>query len=131
MYPLYEDIRDRLGEPLWHDQNGVPRYAEFHPDLLGVYDVWALEMIVTCEGCGREFLCCSGIKHYAGSGPFEILTTPGQAMDYLLGWGDAPWHMLGDIGCPGTTNRADFTPLRLWHRGDAEWTEVPIPKEYK
>ena len=28
----YLDIRDRLGEPRWFDEAGVPRYCEFHPD---------------------------------------------------------------------------------------------------
>jgi hypothetical protein len=42
MYPLYKDLRERLGEPLWHDAEGVPRYAPFEPSLLGIYDRWAV-----------------------------------------------------------------------------------------
>jgi hypothetical protein len=45
--PKYEDIlalaeRAGAGEPLWADENGVPRFAKFHPDLLGVYDRYAV-----------------------------------------------------------------------------------------
>ena len=29
----YFDIRSRLGEPLWFDDNGVPRYVPFTPGM--------------------------------------------------------------------------------------------------
>lgn len=32
MYPLYRDLRERLGTPKWIDREGVPRYSDFTPD---------------------------------------------------------------------------------------------------
>lgn len=55
MYRLYRDIRDKLGEPLWHDEHGVPRYVAFHPSMCGVYDVHVALLEIECQGCGEHF----------------------------------------------------------------------------
>jgi hypothetical protein len=31
MFQSYKDIISKLGEPWWHDANGVPRYTRFIP----------------------------------------------------------------------------------------------------
>jgi len=55
MYQLYEDITKRLGEPLWYDDHGVPRYDEFHPSMLDVYADFAALSEIACQSCGRRF----------------------------------------------------------------------------
>jgi hypothetical protein len=57
----YRDIRSRIAEePKWFDENGVPRYDEFHPDMLA--NVYADECVLTeeaCQSCGRKYLLAS------------------------------------------------------------------------
>ena len=57
MYPVYADLREKLGAPSWHDKHGVPRHCEFHPTMLDVYDDWAVMMEVECQACGKTFAC--------------------------------------------------------------------------
>ncbi len=52
----YDDIRAAAGEPLWWDENGVPRYAEFSTDhLANIYAHEAALAEITCQGCGKPF----------------------------------------------------------------------------
>ena len=96
MYPLYRDIRERLDEPDWHDQNGVPRYGKFHPKMLGIYDDWAVLFQVRCQSCGRLFPCAVGIStiHYMMKNPgklaFEDREDVEKILDLIVYWGDAP-----------------------------------------
>lgn len=46
-----------VATPIWHDEHGVPRFAEHHPDLcpdIGADEVALLA--IACQGCRREFL---------------------------------------------------------------------------
>lgn len=156
MYPLYTDLRERLGEPLWHDSHGVPRYAPFHPTMLGVYDDWAALFEVTCCGCGQRFECGAGMhalgvtlrRSNRGQESLEGLTSdedrrrwlervhaeldcPKGATDHLVDWGDAPWHTLPEGGqCPGTTMGVDLGPvLQLWHKVRGEWVRADEKNE--
>ena len=57
----YTDIlaladRAGVGSPLWWDEGGVPRFAPFHPTLLGVYDQYAVLGEVTCASCHKSML---------------------------------------------------------------------------
>ena len=98
MYPIYRDLRDKLGEPIWHDEHGVPRYAEFHPSLLGIYDDWAVLFVVRCQSCGMCFDCASGLatmselSRYPGKPrfTFEERNDSMKVLPLIVGWGDAP-----------------------------------------
>lgn len=132
MYPLYKDLRDRLGEPLWHDANGVPRYAPFHPNLLGIYDNWAVLFCVRCQACRRDFSCAVGrdsirlvtekrIEFQEQNNPFQVLTQ-------IVGWGDAPWHD-DERQCAGTTMSSTVVGiLEVWHREKCDWNRIEIEK---
>lgn len=125
MYPLYKDIRTKLGEPVWIDQHGVPRYEPFHPELLGIYDKWALEIEVKCQSCHQLFLCAAGSDEYEFNPATKSMNhfkTVDDAINRLSGWGDAPWHThKGDQDkfdgqCAGTTMCSDSREIRLWRR---------------
>src|SRR3990167_563889 len=60
MLPTYEEIRSRLGPPLWWEAGGVPRYELFHPDMLGIYDNLAMCWLIACQYCGQEFQVGAG-----------------------------------------------------------------------
>jgi hypothetical protein len=137
MYPIYRDIRDRLGEPLWHDQHGVPRYDEFHPSYLGIYDDWAVLFVVECQACGQRFHCAHGlssinlcIKSHMGDAAFafEDKDDPSVVLPHIVGWGDAPWH--GTQQCAGTTMSSDVVGiLQVWKKESHGWTQVDISLE--
>lgn len=56
MHNPYDDIRSRLGKPLWFDENAVPRYCPFTPDEFA--DIYARQgclMEIACQNCGQRF----------------------------------------------------------------------------
>jgi hypothetical protein len=142
MYPLYLDLREKLGEPLWHDQHGVPRYAPFEPDLLGIYDRWACLFVVKCQACERAFDCAVGwdFLSYAATSRAtddelqEMVNRqhdPHYVLPKFVSWGDAPWHDM-DNQCAGTTMTTDIIRIKeVWHKVRtesqlAEWQRVEI-----
>ena len=52
----YRDIRDRLGQPAWWDEVGVPRYCDFGPNEVNdVYARQSVLMLIICQSCGLSF----------------------------------------------------------------------------
>ena len=51
MHTYYGDILDRIpSEPLWWDENAVPRYCEFSPNrLANIYASEAVLLLVACQ----------------------------------------------------------------------------------
>ncbi len=45
----YEDIREKLGEPRWFDDHGVPRYCEFAPRRCSVYCRFVALVEIVCQ----------------------------------------------------------------------------------
>ena len=116
MQQAYHDIKDKLGEPLWYDEAGVPRYAEFHPTLAN--DVYAQEIAlleVACQHCGWHY-------QVALMGGGIMMHTPLNTLRWI---DDPPEH-----GCPiGETESAEMLRvLQFWQRGENtgyEWRHVP------
>lgn len=140
MYPLYKDIRTRLGAPKWIDGHGVPRYDDFTPhDAAEIYGDFVLVMEVKCQACGKIFKCVNSVAWYT-----MWIKSPGleptteNVMNRLFGWGDAPWHTHDgdeddfDGQCAGTTMGTDYVARELWSKRNKahEWEQLPIPEEY-
>ncbi|GEM_PF-2319641 len=136
MLPQYPDIlalahRAGVGEPAWFDEAGVPRYAPFHPSLLGVYDELAVLAEVTCASCNKTILV--GL----GRGRIELGTQGGFVRNDLASvialakaWGDPPRHNLPLGGrCAGETMLCrDVRVVETWEMGDDfEWQRVVMP----
>lgn len=51
MLPSYGDIRERAGDPDWFDERGVPRYGEFHPEMVTIYGETVALYVIGCQGC--------------------------------------------------------------------------------
>jgi hypothetical protein len=130
MLPDYADIRalapDR--EPDWWDNDGVPRYAPFHPDMLGVYDRWAILAEIGCQGCDRRLLVGCGWSIYdryryarAGDPPVEPPTLARLAETF--GYGDPPIHR-----CIGDTMSTYPTRIvQAWSRtSGSDWARDPV-----
>ena len=117
----YEDITSRLGEPLWWDDLGAPRYDDFHPEMLGVYDQIAAFMVIGCQNCEREFQVAQSFTS------LDLLRReppkdehPSAEWAIYLHYGDPPIH-----GCIGDTmNSEPKRILQFWRKGEKDgWPE--------
>lgn len=66
MHNDYSDITSRIEEvPSWYDDNGVPRYGEFHPEALpDIYINEAILYKIACQNCGTQFLVAEGVSRF-------------------------------------------------------------------
>lgn len=136
MYRPYHDLREKLGEPLWHDDQGVPRYAAFQPSACGVYDQYVALLDVACQACGQSFLVSDSTSDEAHPPKFPTREDAGD-----FGYGDAPWHDEGR--CAGITmNTVTRRVVEFWtkdggpyksdwrRRPQYEFTYDPAPGVY-
>lgn len=140
MYPLYRDIKERLGKPVWYDRHGVPRYSEINPsDAAEIYCDCVVQLRVRCQDCGKVFNCVTAASkcNLNFSNPvtwFEEFQS--DPLKHSAGWGDAPWHDAdGDecgfeSQCAGTTMRTDWNVVTWWLKENFDWVEKPVPPEY-
>lgn len=116
----YPDLIDKLGQPFWWDECGVPRYLPFDTSLLNnIYAEQAALMRIACQGCGRECLVAMSwgmmdkvVNPY--SVPLEDLVK-----DKSIHYGDPP-----NYGCCSggpTMNCEDLAVLEFWKRNHKEY----------
>lgn len=57
MHHNYSDIRNLTkASPKWHDEHGVPRYCDFHPDkVANIYAAEAALVLIKCQACRTKF----------------------------------------------------------------------------
>lgn len=130
MLNRYEDIRALTDKkPLWFDEHGVPRYAPFRPQLLGVYGEWAALMEIACQRCGERMWVGVIVSRFGWSGDRTIeRQLPRKDEVGVWHYGDPPPHSEPlDQGCAGDTMncydlrigefwRRDTKPMYEWHR---------------
>lgn len=129
MLPDYRDIRRRLGEPIWFDARGVPRYDPFHPDLCDVYASHVALLEIACRACGERFLVAVEADRHmtlARAGREPALPSRGDpgSFGYL---GDAPWHGDARGPCEGVTMTGESVRVvEFWRRGESVgWQRDP------
>lgn len=146
MYPLYKDLKTRLGPPKWYDQNGTPRYDDFTPkEAAQIYSEWVALMTIECQACGKAFQCANAVAYWdlkirQPYGREPKANDAPNMVPWVAGWGDAPWHDADgdecgfDSQCSGTTMSTDWTSLRVWFRDDKGqddgWSEISDPEDY-
>lgn len=127
MLPDFADIHEAAGHvrPDWYDENGTPRYAVFHPDMLGVYDAYALLVTIACQSCAARF----GVG--LGWGRHDLfrmgLLPAGPSVDVLtelasgFKFGDPPRHGCGGDSMTSVAVRVE----EAWEKGG-----VPRPRAF-
>ncbi len=127
MLPSYADIRALTdATPTWFGQHGVPRYAPFHPSLLGVYDRYAVLAEIECQSCGKRLFIGEGRpKHviHLVHGEAEILKQSLEDLARNFVFGDPPRH-----DCPGageTMGCIERRIVEVWERENFEWVRHP------
>ena len=127
MLPSYADIRALTeSEPSRFDRNGVPRYAPFHPRLLGVYDRFAVLAEIECQACGTRLLIGEGRpKHciHLAHGEAEVIEQSLETLAHDFVFGDPPRH-----DCPGAGETMGCIERRIveaWEQVDFAWVRRP------
>lgn len=125
MLPDYSDIINHADtEPIWFDQNGVPRFESFHPQMLGVYTKYALYATIACQSCGKRFNVGCGYNAYdfLYDGTIQHYELDKLAKNFH--YGDPPPH-----GCMGDTmNCEDIETLQVYELNlddGYNWVRVP------
>lgn len=127
----YKDIISRISEePIYWDDNGVPRYEPFSPEDLGVYDDIAIYYRIACQNCRKEFHVASSsnttdrlINGSLANISFEKMKPNIKRMVEHLHYGDPPRH-----NCVGDTmNVFDMEVLEAWEQysNNFEWVRHP------
>lgn len=140
MYPLYRDIKERLGKPVWYDRNCVPRYSEINPkEAAEIYCDCVAHLQVKCQACGKVFDCvvaqskCNTLARDPVKWLKEFQEDP---LGNTAGWGDAPWHDADgnecgfESQCSGTTMSTDYRVVAWWLKEQFDWVAQPVPAEY-
>jgi len=132
MKPKYQDILDLTPDsPTWYDQNGAPRYCEFHPSIVGGQEVVLLK--IECASCRKRFLVEMS-KHVSGfSFPdlIDCLTHVGmdvkEAACDIPNYGDPPRHDYKGNRCAGEVMTCDDIKIMQFWRKDTgdNWERVP------
>lgn len=127
MLPAFPDLLALAGDrvPDWYDEHGTPRYARFHPDLLGVYDRFAVLAEIACSNCGRRFLVGLGTPATVfRCGELDTYTAVSWAQIGPDSYGDPPRHdhVDGSGRCAGETMSSDVIGvIEVWERDTGDW----------
>lgn len=123
MKAKYEDIRKRIKEePKWYDENGVPRYDPFHPDLSpNIYAEEVVLLEIKCQACGKKFLVemnWGNVYDYIE----KIPTLEEQVRKKNIHYGDPPRH---ECPCGDTMNCIDLRVVQFWKKDKWDWKRMP------
>lgn len=138
MNRAYDDIRSRLGEPLWFDGHGVPRYDPFHPEMCGVYDRYVAFVLIGCQACDQTFRVA---VEWGAEDMIAAAAAKAGTIDPALPTADPDrWRAVGSFhygdppihGCAGDTmNSVPLRILEFWHRpsdnspNGFDWRRLP------
>jgi len=128
MHASYSDITSRIKEsPKWHDSDGVPRYADFHPEHSpNIYADQVVLLRIRCQDCGRP------MKVELNSCSMDLVRGHSKLRERVTGrtihYGDPPIHNEQDgtfchAGC--TMNSIPERVLEFWQKDGFDWRRVP------
>lgn len=113
MHHDYSDIMSRIPEqPAWYDQNGVPRYGNFAPEMCpNIYADTIVLLAIACQACGQPFQVELSYDAFDNLRYHERGAEVPKPKEWE--YGDPPVH-----GCVGDTmNSVPIAVLECWkHR---------------
>lgn len=102
---ILEEMRFMGKEPIWFDENAVPRYCDFHPDQRA--DIYASEVClldIECQACEMRFLVCMSWYRLSGTPSIaELIET--RTLEY----GDPP-----NVDCCAAGPSMTSNAKRVW-----------------
>lgn len=112
MNNTFDDITDKLGEPKWYDDKGVPRYKKFHPSVVSnIYAKKVAFLEIACQACGEKFKVA---VHYGNNNIYKEFELPSAKGIKSFHYGDPPVH-----GCVGDTMNVDTVKiLEFWQKAE-------------
>lgn len=125
----YEDIIEKLGEPLWYDVYGVPRYCPYRPEEGTVYPEASCYMEIACQACQKSFNVVSEHDRYSGPCILPEHKEGEDTWDAVgsFHYGDPPIH-----GCVGDTmNSVPIRIIEFWRRMDLNWCKIDSLTNYR
>ena len=132
MFNDYSDITDRIADPpLWWDEQGVPRYAEFHPyQAANIYAREVALLEIACFECSRRFQAAVSTAGVLGRP--EVCDLAEGIEKREIDYGDPPNY--GNCRSGASTGCFNLRVLQYWSRVNSnhEWTrdsrlEIELP----
>ena len=116
----FDDIRGKIIEPpIWFDENAVPRYCNFSPDVVAnIYADEAVLAEITCQGCGKLFHVAFSLDRMQKFKNNQVRLSD-NIRQKELHYGDPP-----NIGCCAagpTMNSEPRRVLEYWSRHHKEY----------
>jgi hypothetical protein len=119
MHNFYHEIIASMGEPIWWDEVGVPRYCEFGPmETNNIYAYQVALIEIACQDCGKKFKVAMSWHPFDNFPELKKLV-----MDKSIHYGDPP-----NISCcPAgpTMNCYDLRVIEFWESKDFDWVRMP------
>jgi len=131
MKHYYEDIlKLTKREPIWFDENAVPRYCEFSPKVIA--DIYADEcslVLIQCQSCHTEFKVAFSDEKFSirkmitESFVGRKLSTLAESIrGHQIHYGDPPNMRCCPAG--NTMNCDDIKVLEYWRRSKFGWKRI-------
>lgn len=120
----YSDILKRLGEPLWWDENGVPRYEPFSPELCRPYTKYVALLLISCQDCGRRYKVAVSYNDMRISEIEQLgykFELPTKESPGFFEYGDPPFHLDDDCWAGYCMLSNTLQILEFWERKETEW----------
>lgn len=121
MHAKYSDIRSLIDkEPLWFDENAVPRYCEFHPwECANIYARQAALLLIECQGCAKPYTVA------LSWGPLDPdVALERRVRNFSVHFGDPPNACEQTCFAGATMNSIPIRCLQFWKRIDHQWQMI-------
>lgn len=121
MYTYLHDIINKLGEPIWwDDEDAIPRYCEFSPhETNNIYADEVALILIECQNCGHKFKIAETWDILKSDTPLSESLKKG----YVIGFADPPNIRCCDVGPTETSIK--IRVLEFWRRDKVDWERVP------
>lgn len=125
MKPSYDDILDLIEkDPKWHDQFGVPRFCDFHPEKSSnIYAKEVILLLIRCQNCSKTFFVEMNASHEIHEkNTLEYRAKNWTAYKFIpIHYGDPPRH-----DCVGDTMNSEPIEIKeFWKREKIDWIRQP------